>query len=144
LNNRGLNVKTKLADRLPAAPLDPAQMQQVLVNLIKNAMHAMTKGGALTLQTGTGTDGVWMSVTDTGGGIPQEQINRIFEPFFTTKKRGTGLGLMIVQRIVRAHGGRMELESHVGRGTTFRIWLPLHERQPRLLEEKIETVDERG
>ena len=144
LNNRGLNVKTKLAGRLPAAPLDPAQMQQVLVNLIKNAMHAMTKGGALTLQTGAGADGVWVSVTDTGGGIPQEQINRIFEPFFTTKKRGTGLGLMIVQRIVRAHDGRIELESHVGRGTTFRIWLPLHERQPRLLEEKIETVDERG
>ena len=141
LNNRGLNVKTKLAGRLPASPLDPAQMQQVLVNLIKNAMHAMTKGGALTLQTGAGADGVWVSVADTGGGIPQEQINRIFEPFFTTKKRGTGLGLMIVQRIVRAHEGRIELESHVGRGTTFRIWLPLHERQLRLLEEKIETVD---
>ena len=77
-----------------------------------------------------------MSVADTGGGIPQEQINRIFEPFYTTKKKGTGLGLMIVQRIVRAHDGRIELESHVGRGTTFRIWLPLHERKPRLLEEK--------
>jgi two-component system, sporulation sensor kinase E len=144
LNNRGLNVKTQLADRLPAAPLDPAQMQQVLVNLVKNAMHAMTNGGTLTLQTGAGAYGIWVSVTDTGGGIPQEQINRIFEPFFTTKKRGTGLGLMIVQRIVRAHDGRIELESHVGRGTTFRIWLPLHERQPRLLEEKIETADNRG
>jgi two-component system, sporulation sensor kinase E len=141
LNNRGLNVKTKLAGRLPAAPLDPAQLQQVLVNLVKNAMQAMTNGGTLTLQTDTGADGVWVSVTDTGGGIPQEQINRIFEPFFTTKKRGTGLGLMIVQRIVRSHDGRIELESHVGRGTTFRIWLPLHERQPRLLEEKIETAE---
>ena len=69
-----------------------------------------------------------------GGGIPQEQINRIFEPFYTTKKKGSGLGLMIVQRIVRAHGGRIELESQVGRGTTFRVWLPLHERKPRLLE----------
>jgi signal transduction histidine kinase len=106
----------------------------VLVNLIKNALQAMTKGGTLTLQTGEGADGVWVSVADTGGGIPQEQINRIFEPFYTTKKKGTGLGLMIVQRIVRAHGGRIELESQVGRGTTFRIWLPLHERKPRLLE----------
>jgi len=141
LNNRGLDVKTQLAGRLPASPLDPAQMQQVLVNLVKNAMQAMTKGGTLTLQTGAGAYGVWVSVADTGGGIPQEQINRIFEPFFTTKKRGTGLGLMIVQRIVRAHDGRIELESHVGRGTTFRIWLPLHERLPRLLEEKIETAD---
>jgi PAS domain S-box-containing protein len=137
LDNRGLNVKTRLANLLPAAPLDPAQLQQVLVNLVKNAMHAMTKGGTLTLQTGEGADDLWVSVTDTGGGIPQEQISRIFEPFFTTKKKGTGLGLMIVQRIVRAHAGRIELESHVGRGTTFRIWLPLHERRPRLLEERI-------
>ena len=135
-DNRGLTVKPRLARQLTATPIDPTQMQQVLVNLVKNAMHAMTKGGTLTLQTGEGADGVWMSVADTGGGIPQEQINRIFEPFFTTKKKGTGLGLMIVQRIVRAHGGRIELESHVGRGTTFRVWLPLHERKPRLLEEK--------
>jgi PAS domain S-box-containing protein len=134
LDNRDLHVKLRLGRRLTLAPLDPAQIQQVLVNLIKNAMHAMTKGGTLNLQTGEGADGVWVSVADTGGGIPQEQINRIFEPFYTTKKKGTGLGLMIVQRIVRAHGGRIELESQVGRGTTFRIWLPLHERKPRLLE----------
>jgi two-component system, sporulation sensor kinase E len=136
LENRGLTVSMKLARRLAAAPLDATQMQQVLVNLIKNAMQAMTRGGTLTLQTGENDDGVWVSVGDTGGGIPQEQINRIFEPFYTTKKKGSGLGLMIVQRIVRAHNGRIELESHVGRGTTFRIWLPLHERKPRLLEDK--------
>ena len=141
LENRGLNVKTKLAAHLPPAPIDPVQIQQVLVNLIKNAMQAMTKGGALTLQTGEGSDGVWLSVADTGGGIAQEQINRIFEPFYTTKKKGSGLGLMIVQRIVRAHGGRIELESHMGRGTTFRIRLPLHERGPRLLEEKIAETE---
>ena len=134
LENRSLTVRTKLARQLTSTPIDATQMQQVLMNLVKNAMHAMTKGGTLTLQTGEGSDGVWVSITDTGGGIPPEQINRIFEPFFTTRKRGTGLGLMIVQRIVRAHGGRIELESHVGRGTTFRIWLPLHERRPRLLE----------
>jgi two-component system, sporulation sensor kinase E len=134
LENRGLVVKAKLDSHLPAAPLDLAQIQQVLVNLVKNAMQAMTKGGALTLQTGEGSDGVWVSVSDSGGGIPQEQLNRIFEPFYTTKKKGSGLGLMIVQRIVRAHGGKIDLESHVGRGTTFRVWLPLHERRPRLLE----------
>ncbi|MCW5555055.1 MAG: PAS domain S-box protein [Verrucomicrobiae bacterium] len=134
LDNRALAVRTKLARQLAASPIDPTQIQQVLVNLIKNAMQAMTKGGTLTLQTGESADGVWVSVADTGGGIAQEQINRIFEPFYTTKKKGTGLGLMIVQRIVRAHGGRIELESHLGRGTTFRIWLPLHERKPRLLE----------
>jgi len=133
LENRGLTVKEKLARQLPDAPLDAAQVQQVLVNLVKNAAQAMTKGGTLTLSTGEGSDGVWVSVADTGGGIPQEQINRIFDPFFTTKKKGTGLGLMIVQRIVRAHGGRIELESNVGRGSTFRVWFPLHERPTRLL-----------
>jgi PAS domain S-box-containing protein len=134
LENRGLTVKEKMARHLPEAPLDAGQLQQVLVNLIKNAMQAMTRGGTLTLETGQAAEGVWVSVTDTGGGIAQEQINRIFDPFYTTKKKGTGLGLMIVQRIVRAHGGRIELESHVGRGSSFRVWLPLHERATRLLE----------
>jgi two-component system, sporulation sensor kinase E len=138
LDNRGLTVKTKLNRHLPLAPIDTQQIQQVLLNLIKNAMQAMTKGGTLTLQTGEGSDGVWVSVVDTGGGIPQEQINRIFEPFYTTKKKGTGLGLMIVQRIVRAHSGKIDLESHVGRGTKFRVWLPLHERKPRLLEAPVQ------
>jgi len=136
IENRGVTVKAKLARHLTATPVDATQLQQVLVNLVKNAVQAMTTGGTLTLQTGENSDDVWVSVTDTGGGIPQEQINRIFEPFYTTKKKGSGLGLMIVQRIVRAHNGRIELESHVGRGTTFRIWLPLHERKPRLLENK--------
>src|SRR5271154_6581181 len=136
IENRGVAVKIKLARNLTATPIDATQLQQVLVKLVKNASQAMTNGGTLTLQTGENADAVWVSVADTGGGIPQEQINRIFEPFYTTKKKGSGLGLMIVQRIVRAHDGKIELESHVGRGTTFRIWLPLHERKPRLLEEK--------
>ncbi len=134
LDNRGITVKSKFARHLPTTPIDPTQVQQALVNLVKNAMQAMTKGGALTVQTGETDEAAWVSVVDTGGGIPQEQINRIFEPFYTTKKKGSGLGLMIVQRIIRAHGGRIELESHVGRGTTFRLWFPLHERKPRLLE----------
>jgi PAS domain S-box-containing protein len=134
LENRGLNLKTRFAHQLPLTPIDGTQIQQVLVNLVKNAIQAMTRGGTLTVQTGEGSDAVWVSVADTGGGIPEEQLNRIFEPFYTTKKKGTGLGLMIVQRIVRAHNGHIEVDSQVGRGTTFRIWLPLHERKPRLLE----------
>jgi PAS domain S-box-containing protein len=134
LENRELQIKENLARRLPPAPLDAGQMKQALVNLIKNAMQAMTRGGVLTVQSGDTADAVWISVTDTGGGIPQDKINHIFEPFYTTKKKGTGLGLMIVQRIVRQHGGRIEMESRVGQGTTFRIRLPLQERRPRLLE----------
>ncbi|MBI3876409.1 MAG: PAS domain S-box protein [Verrucomicrobia bacterium] len=134
LENRGLIIKEKLNANLPHSPLDPAQIKQVLVNLIKNAAQAMTKGGVLTLSTGEAADGVWVSVADNGGGIPQELLNRIFEPFYTTKKKGSGLGLMIVQRIVREHGGRIKLDSHVGQGTTFNIWFPLRERKPKLLE----------
>jgi signal transduction histidine kinase len=134
LDNRGVQVKTKFARHLPMTPIDATQIQQVLVNLVQNAKQAMTRGGTLNIQTGEAADAVWVSVADTGGGIPEEQLNRIFEPFYTTKKKGTGLGLMIVQRIVRAHSGHIEVESQVGRGTSFRIWLPLHERKPRLLE----------
>ncbi len=138
LKNRHLHVEQKFSAHLPPVPLDAAQIKQVLVNLIKNAMQAMTKGGTLNVVTGAGADGVWFSINDTGGGIPQEQINRIFEPFYTTKAKGTGLGLMIVQRIVRDHGGRIELESRVDEGTQFRVWLPLRDRQPKLLEAKLD------
>jgi two-component system, sporulation sensor kinase E len=124
----------KLGSNLPPAMFDPAQIKQVLVNLIKNAMQSMTRGGELTVQTGANEEAVFVSITDTGTGIPQEQLNRIFQPFFTTKKKGSGLGLMIVQRIVGDHGGRIDLESQPGRGTTFRVWLPLKEKTPRLLE----------
>jgi PAS domain S-box-containing protein len=134
IENRGQVVEEKLAPQLPRAPLDAAQIKQVLVNLIKNGMHAMTRGGVLKVQTEAAAGGVRVSIADTGCGIPEEQLNRIFEPFYTTKKKGSGLGLMIVQRIVRDHGGLIKLESNLGQGTTFRIWLPLHERQPRLLE----------
>ncbi len=136
LENRGLHVKEKLGRRMEATPIDANQIKQVLVNLIKNAMQAMTRGGTLTIESGQSSEAIWFSITDTGGGIPQEQINHIFEPFYTTKKKGSGLGLMIVQRIVRQHGGRIEVESNVGQGTRFRVWLPLHERHPRLLEAK--------
>jgi two-component system, sporulation sensor kinase E len=135
IENRGLRVEEKLDAKLPLAPIDPAQLKQVLVNLCKNAIQATTRGGVLTLGTERREDGVCLVVADTGGGIPQEMLNRIFEPFYTTKKKGSGLGLMIVQRIVRDHGGRIQLESNVGQGTTFRIWLPMAEKSPRLLGE---------
>lgn len=133
LENRGLKVRLEPARQLPDAECDPAQVKQVLVNLIKNAMQATKRGGTLTIATGATTEAASVSVTDTGTGIPPEQLARIFEPFYTTKERGTGLGLMVVQRILRDHGGRIEVDSRVGHGTTFRIWLPLAEKRPRLL-----------
>ena len=141
LDNRGLIVEEKLAASLREARLDPAQLKQALVNLVKNSMHAMTRGGRLTVSTGETFDGVWVSVTDTGGGIPPEQLQRLGEPFFTTKKKGSGLGLMIVHRIVREHGGSIDIESHVGRGTIVRLWLPFQERPPRLLRDPSDQSD---
>jgi len=133
-DNRGQAIKLEFAKALPLAVFDAAQIKQSLINLMKNSMHAMSTGGELTIKTGEAGGGVWVSLTDTGGGIPQEQIKRIFEPYYTTKEKGSGLGLMIVQRIVRDHDGRLELVSHGGKGTTFRIWLPQEERRQHLLE----------
>src|SRR5207249_4365370 len=78
IENRGLSIEEKLARQLPTAALDPAQIKQALVNLIKNAMQATTKGGVLTVETGSGAEGVWVSIGDTGCGIPADQLNRIF------------------------------------------------------------------
>jgi len=133
-DNRGQAIKLEFTKVLPLALFDAAQIKQSLINLMKNSMHAMSTGGELTVRTGEAGGGVWVSLTDTGGGIPQEQIKRIFEPYYTTKEKGSGLGLMIVQRIVRDHDGRLELVSHGGNGTTFRIWLPIEERRQRLIE----------
>jgi PAS domain S-box-containing protein len=141
LENRGLVIEENLARQLPAVPFDPGQIKQVALNLIKNAMQSMTRGGALKVATGGAVEGVWISISDTGSGITQEQLHRIFQPFFTTKKKGSGLGLMVVQRIIRDHGGRIEVDSKVGEGTTFRIWLPMHERPPRLLGAQPPTAE---
>lgn len=134
LENRGILVMEALADGEVTGYFDPDQVKQVMVNLVRNAMQAMTRQGRLTIATGVEGEGVWFSVEDTGGGIPQETMSQLFKAFHTTKRKGTGLGLMIVQRIVRAHHGRIEVESHVGRGTQFRVWLPGPPRV-RLLEE---------
>jgi len=88
-------------------------------------MQAMTKGrNSNSFKPAADRTQVWVSHRRYGGGIPQEKINRIFEPFYNDQAKRNRPGLMIVQRIVRDHGGRIELESHVGKGTTFRIWLP--------------------
>lgn len=134
LENRGQEIVELLARQLPDVPMDAAQIKQALLNLMKNAMQAMTRGGILTVRTNAGREAISVSISDTGPGIPEEKLNRIFEPYYTTKKRGSGLGLLIVHRIIRDHGGKIDVESSPGEGTTFRIWLALHEPPPRLLE----------
>jgi len=114
----------------PAGPLyihgDRVQLLQVFVNIINNASDAMEGRGTLTIRAGLSAEDTWVSFADTGPGIPADVLPHIFEPFFTTKAdgKGTGLGLAIVHGIVRAHGGRVEVSTKVGAGTTFTIHLP--------------------
>lgn len=133
IQNRDLLVRRRFLPGLPKAPMDPEQIRRLLINLIKNALQSMTTGGMLTLNTGVTDDEIWFSVTDTGSGIAPNKISSIFEPLQTTKSTGTGLGLMIVHRIVSAHRGRIHVESSEGKGSTFRVYLPLREPQARLL-----------
>ena len=119
---------------VPLIQADPGQLEQVFTNLAVNALQAMAKGGQLTFRTGRSTPdrspGVFAAVSDTGCGIPQENVERIFEPYFTTKKagEGTGLGLYVCKNIVEQHHGTIDVESQVGVGTTFTISMPL--KQP--------------
>jgi two-component system sensor histidine kinase AtoS len=112
---------------LPQVEIVAGQIRQGFLNIILNALDAMPDGGELTVATGWDRDhqAVWISFTDTGVGIPEEDQPRIFEPFFTRKFRGTGLGLTISYSIVERHGGRIELESRVGQGSRFTVFLPI-------------------
>lgn len=108
----------------PKVCVDPVQMEQVLGNLISNAVEAMPDGGTLRLQATQRNGHTLIQVSDTGVGIPPENLTRIFEPLFTTKTRGVGLGLALVRRVVEAHAGNVHVESSVGQGTTITIELP--------------------
>jgi PAS domain S-box-containing protein len=134
ISDRDILVEQELAADIPASLVDRAQLKQAFYNLIRNALQAMRAGGILRIRTEATDSHLVVSVIDTGQGISAEQMGRIFEPYYTTKPDGTGLGLMIVQRIVRDHGGTIDVESDAGRGTTVRIKLPIHERRMRLLE----------
>lgn len=112
---------------LPPIKCIISQLNQVFMNLLVNASHAIKESGVITVSTGCNGAWVWVKIADNGSGIPPENMNRIFEPFFTTKPigSGTGLGLSLSYGIVKKHGGRIEVESELGKGTTFTIHLPV-------------------
>jgi two-component system NtrC family sensor kinase len=112
---------------LPQIECYPSQLNQVFMNLLINGAQAIVGQGAITIRTGTEGDQVWVAISDTGAGIAPENMARIFDPFFTTKPvgKGTGLGLSLCYGIVERHGGRIEVRSVVGEGTTFRVRLPI-------------------
>lgn len=115
---------------IPAVECLLSQLNQVFMNLLVNAAHAIELRGTITIRTGVEGEGVWIDISDTGQGIPPENMKKIFDPFFTTKPvgKGTGLGLSVSYGIVQKHHGRMEVKSEVGKGSTFRVWLPV--KQP--------------
>jgi signal transduction histidine kinase len=122
---RGVAVETALPAALPEVLVDPAKLEQALVEVISNALDAMPQGGTLRVLGAVEADGgVAITIADTGRGIAPEALPNVFEPFFTTRAEGTGLGLAIAKRFIEQHGGRIELASEPGRGTTVRILLP--------------------
>ncbi|MDQ7785541.1 MAG: ATP-binding protein [Desulfomonilaceae bacterium] len=129
--NRDIELSITYDHDLPAVTTDASQLQQVLLNVIDNAIDAVGNGGKITLQTGSknGTDGrsVFVVIADNGPGIPKDVLKQIFDPLFTTKavNKGTGLGLSISHSIMEKLGGRITVDSELGRGTTFTIYLPL-------------------
>ena len=118
-------VESALAPGLPPAPADAELLARALGNLVANALEAMPQGGRLRVGTELRADGLALTVADTGPGLDDDQRQRLFTPYYTTKPGGTGLGLAIVQSIVSDHGGRIEVASERGRGTTFTLLFPL-------------------
>jgi signal transduction histidine kinase len=119
------SVRLDVADDLPPALFDEAQIRQALLNLLRNAREAMSDGGAIDVRAFAEGMSVVVSIEDRGGGIPDEIRARVFDPFFSTKGEGTGLGLAITRQIVEAHGGTLACEPREGGGTVFRVSLPI-------------------
>jgi nitrogen fixation/metabolism regulation signal transduction histidine kinase len=120
----GVAIETELGENLPPANVDRDLLARALGNLVANALEAMPEGGTLRVRTAAEPPGVSVQVEDTGPGLNEEQRTRLFTPYYTTKRGGTGLGLAIVQGIVSDHGGRVQVKSEPGKGTTFTLLLP--------------------
>ncbi len=135
LIERDVKVNLELAENLPLIDLDAGQIQQAIYNVIRNAAQALTKDdGQITIGTKFTDHEIVMSIADNGKGISPEHMGALFEPFRTTKKSGTGLGLLIVRRILREHGGEMEIDSEENKGTTVNLYFPRIEKHVRMLE----------
>ena len=133
IEDRRIRVLLDLPPVLPPACLDCAQMEQVFFNLIKNALEAMKDGGELAITLDSDDDVVTVSFLDSGKGMTPDAVAALFEPYRTSKQSGTGLGLMISRRIVRAHGGEIDVESKEGEGTKFIVRIPRLEKRVRRL-----------
>jgi len=134
IQDRDIVVEQELRSDLPVLQIDRDQMKQAFYNVIKNSLQAMKRRGTLRIRTDRDDTHVLISFIDTGSGMSAENLGRVFEPYFTTKPSGTGLGLLIVRRIVREHGGELSIESSEGKGLTLTIRLPYVDKRVRMLE----------
>ncbi len=122
--DKGVTLEERLDSQLPSIEADPTQLNQVVLNLLKNAVEATGPNGGIILASGSENGQVWFSIRDTGKGMTPEVRNRIYHPFFTTKEKGTGLGLAVVNKIITDHGGAIDLETAPEAGSTFTVRLP--------------------
>ncbi len=134
IQDRNIVVEQELRSDLPLLQLDRDQMKQAFYNVIKNSLEAMQRHGTLRIHTDLDDTHVFIRFVDTGSGMSAGNLSRVFEPYFTTKPSGTGLGLLIVRRVVREHGGELSIESSQGKGLTLTIRLPYIQKPVRMLE----------
>ena len=134
LSNRKLEVKVEVSDDLPIILGDRNQIKQAFFNLIKNAMEAMQPSGSLRILARCDDDFVYLQFVDDGSGISEEDLSKVFQAYYTTKEEGHGLGMMIVERIMREHGGHINIESRKEAGTAITLQFPQQHRRTRLLE----------
>jgi len=135
IRDRGVRLERELPPGSPPILADRNQLKQVFFNLVKNALEATPPGGRLSVRLRADDDSVFVALADTGAGIRTQDMARLFSPYHTTKEGGHGLGLMIVQRIMRDHGGHVGIESKEGVGTVVTLQFPQKHRRVRLLPE---------
>lgn len=134
MEGAGVRVDVSVEGAVPIIQADSNQLKQVLFNLLKNARQAMKSGGTIKVVASHDDEFVYLRVADPGEGIPEEELPRVFQPYFTTKQGGHGLGMMIVERILRDHGGQVGIDSKKGVGTVVTLQFPQKHRRVRLLE----------
>ena len=127
-SSMGITLQAEIPAELPFITIDPETLTQAFINIMKNGMQAMGQGGTLRIETKSLKEGVEVMISDSGSGIPPEQMERIFNYYYTTKERGVGLGLPIAHRIIEAHGGQLKIESRVGSGTKVTVTLPVERK----------------
>lgn len=133
LRKNNIEVIKDYSSEIPKIYFDHVQMRQAFINIIKNAVEAMPKNGKLEIQTVLDKNIIKISFIDNGVGIPGDELDKIFEPYYSSKRSGSGLGLVVVHRIIHDHGGQIDLKSKLGKGTTVTIFLPTEPIGPKLL-----------